>query len=237
MDKGMRGVGAYWCIVEMLYEQNGIIRTHYDRIAFVLREDTDFVTSVINDYELFIVDAKGISSARVNVELRDREVKSKLAKTSIKSRWNKGYERNTNVIRTYNERNTNVILEEKSRVEKSREENKRGDNTHTLSPAATSFVKPTIEEVKAYCVERSNIVDADKWFDYYQSNGWRVGRNAMKDWRAAVRTWEKSSFEKKTPYQETVEAGKRYLAKVKQQEDYVKSTDIDPRVKSLISGF
>jgi hypothetical protein len=100
-----------------------------------------------------------------------------------------------------------------------------------------SFVKPTIEEVKAYCVERSNTVDADKWFDYYQSNGWRVGRNAMKDWRAAVRTWEKSSFEKKTPFQETVEAGKRYLAKVKQQEDHVKSTDIDPRVKSLIRGI
>jgi hypothetical protein len=133
--------------------------------------------------------------------------------------------------------NAAAMLKHKSRVDKSRVDKIRGDNTHTLSPAATSFVKPTIEEVKAYCVERSNTVDADKWFDYYQSNGWRVGRNAMKDWRAAVRTWEKSSFEKKTPYQETVEAGKRYLAKVKQQEDYVKSTDIDPRVKSLISGI
>lgn len=51
-------------------------------------------------------------------------------------------------------------------------------------------VRPTLEEVKAYCRERKNAVDPQKWFDHYTSNGWRVGRNAMKDWKAAVRTWE-----------------------------------------------
>ena len=53
------------------------------------------------------------------------------------------------------------------------------------------FTKPTIEEVQAYCQERNKGVDAQKWYDYYSANGWKVGKNPMKDWRAAVRTWER----------------------------------------------
>lgn len=54
------------------------------------------------------------------------------------------------------------------------------------------FTKPTIEEVQAYCRERNNNVDAQKWYDHYSSNGWKVGRSKMVDWKAAVRTWERS---------------------------------------------
>lgn len=56
----------------------------------------------------------------------------------------------------------------------------------------TIFQKPTLEEVAAYCQERGNDVDPQAWIDYYTSNGWKVGRNCMKDWRAAVRTWERN---------------------------------------------
>ena len=55
------------------------------------------------------------------------------------------------------------------------------------------FAKPTIEEVIAYCRERNNNVDAQRWYDYYSANGWKVGRNPMKDWKACVRTWERNS--------------------------------------------
>ena len=55
------------------------------------------------------------------------------------------------------------------------------------------FAKPTIEEVIDYCNERQNDVDAEKFYDYYSSNGWKVGKNAMKDWKASVRTWEKNT--------------------------------------------
>ena len=53
------------------------------------------------------------------------------------------------------------------------------------------FTKPTVEEVKAYCVERKNNVNADKFIDFYESKGWLIGKNPMKDWKACVRTWEK----------------------------------------------
>ena len=56
------------------------------------------------------------------------------------------------------------------------------------------FQKPTLEEVAAYCKERNNGVDPQAWIDYYTSNGWKVGRNCMKDWKAAVRTWERNEI-------------------------------------------
>lgn len=56
------------------------------------------------------------------------------------------------------------------------------------------FIPPTLEEVRAYCQERKNSVDPERWLDHYTSNGWKVGRNPMKDWKAAVRTWERSGY-------------------------------------------
>lgn len=58
------------------------------------------------------------------------------------------------------------------------------------------FTPPSIDEVKSYCTERKNNVDPNKFIDYYESNGWMVGRNKMKDWKAAVRSWEKNSYDK-----------------------------------------
>ena len=61
-------------------------------------------------------------------------------------------------------------------------------------PTRKRFTPPTIEEVQAYCRERQNGVDAERFIDYYTSNGWLVGKNKMKDWKAAVRTWERNGF-------------------------------------------
>lgn len=59
--------------------------------------------------------------------------------------------------------------------------------------ASTRFVPPTIEQIRAYCSERCSSVDPDRFFDHYTSNGWKVGRNPMKDWQASVRTWERNA--------------------------------------------
>jgi hypothetical protein len=60
------------------------------------------------------------------------------------------------------------------------------------------FVRPTIEDIETYCKENDYSVDAEKFIDYYNSNGWKVGRNAMKDWKAAVRNWHKRDQEHKS---------------------------------------
>jgi hypothetical protein len=55
---------------------------------------------------------------------------------------------------------------------------------------STRFVPPTLDEIKDYCLERNNNVDPNKFYDFYQAKGWMVGKNKMKDWKAAIRTWE-----------------------------------------------
>lgn len=56
-----------------------------------------------------------------------------------------------------------------------------------------SFLKPTLQEIKNYCNERNNDVDAERFYNFYESKGWMVGKNKMKDWKACVRTWEKKN--------------------------------------------
>lgn len=58
------------------------------------------------------------------------------------------------------------------------------------------FEKPSISDIKQYCMERNNNINANQFYDYYESNGWKVGKNSMKDWKAAVRTWERSEYRK-----------------------------------------
>lgn len=90
------------------------------------------------------------------------------------------------------------------------------------------FQKPTLEEVRAYCRERGNQVDAQRWYDYYSSNGWKVGKNPMKDWKAAVRTWEKNGYS--TPGRPSKEVGAhRY-----DQRTYTES-QLDTGVNDLVA--
>jgi predicted phage replisome organizer len=74
------------------------------------------------------------------------------------------------------------------------EKDKEINNIIGDKPKRTRFTPPTIEEVQAYCVERQNKVDAERFIDYYTSNGWMVGKNKMKDWKSAVRTWERNGY-------------------------------------------
>lgn len=75
------------------------------------------------------------------------------------------------------------------------------------------FTKPTVEDVKAYCSERKNNVDANKFIDYYESNGWMVGRNKMKDWKAAVRSWERNNYGSPKQQSHVVEEVPDYMRK------------------------
>lgn len=59
-------------------------------------------------------------------------------------------------------------------------------------PKTRAFVPPSVEEVRAYCLERGNGIDPQYFVDYYDARGWMIGKNKMKDWRAAVRTWERN---------------------------------------------
>lgn len=75
----------------------------------------------------------------------------------------------------------------------------------------TRFSKPSIEEIKAYCKERNNGIDAERFFDYYEAIGWKVGKNTMKDWKACVRTWERNQKKDEKPKEEPAKPIKRTI--------------------------
>ena len=86
------------------------------------------------------------------------------------------------------ERNNVTPLLHECCVEKEIEKEKEIDTPKGVC----RFAPPTVAEVKGYCEERGNKVDPQKFVDFYTMKGWMVGKNKMKDWRAAVRTWERS---------------------------------------------
>lgn len=80
-----------------------------------------------------------------------------------------------------NNKNNNKIINKRERGEKSPLADK---------PPRFRFIPPTVEEVEKYCAERKNGINAEAFIDFYSAKGWKVGKNEMKDWKAAVRTWE-----------------------------------------------
>lgn len=98
-------------------------------------------------------------------------------------------ERQTNDKQPTNERQT---TDKQPTTTKERKERKESKEENNISPL---FVPPTVDDVIAYCQERNNGVDAVRFVSYYESVGWKVGKNKMKDWKAAVRTWERKDGE------------------------------------------
>lgn len=72
----------------------------------------------------------------------------------------------------------------------------KGDNKREYSPA---FSKPSIEEVRDYCQERGNDIDPEEFWAFYESKGWKVGTAPMRDWKAAILTWERKRRNRPTP--------------------------------------
>lgn len=77
------------------------------------------------------------------------------------------------------------------------------NNTHNNTPNNSSSTHPTVDMVRAYCEERHNSVDPERFVDFYTANGWKVGKNSMKDWKACVRNWERSETKQPKPARST----------------------------------
>ena len=92
-------------------------------------------------------------------------------------------------------------LKEKSSLESQKDE---AEET-AEAPKIKRFVKPTPEQVQAYCDERNNGIDGHDFWDFYESKGWVVGRSPMKDWKAAVRTWERSQKKEQASKPSTID--------------------------------
>jgi hypothetical protein len=94
----------------------------------------------------------------------------------------------------YNSKNLKTSIQNFSNnKELTNKELNKKNNISVDKPHTHKFYQPSIDEVKAYCRERNKGLDAEKWYDFYEAKGWMIGKNKMKDWKAAVRTWEKNN--------------------------------------------
>ena len=118
-----------------------------------------------------------------------------------------GNQMETDGLPNGNQMETESSLGKSSLGESSLGESSLGDKADK-PPTHSRFSPPTVEEVKSYCLEKGYSIDPQRFVDYYESNGWMVGKNKMKDWKAAVRGWNSREAEKETP------ATKRKLAPI-----------------------
>lgn len=146
------------------------IRTDNERMA---------LNSILDDF--FIETNDGYEHKRCERDLRDIYEKSEKARASAKCRWNKG--KNANASKADSERNANGML----------------PNTQYPTPTtdnkdkkkvAKRFAPPSLDEVKAYIIEKQYDIDGQYFIDFYESKGWMIGKNKMKDWKATIRGWQ-----------------------------------------------
>lgn len=170
-DFGYEGYGIYWSLIEELYQNANALRTNYKRIAFDMRVDENTIKSIIENFDLFIVQNDFFGSLSVQRRLDMRIDKSSKARESAQKRWSK----DANALPTQYE--GNAIKESKVKENKIKR-----------------FIKPTIEDIKK---EFPNF-NAEHFYNYYESNGWMIGRNKMKEWKATVKNWMAKDYPQQT---------------------------------------
>ena len=99
--------------------------------------------------------------------------------------------------------------------DKSKSKSKSKSIKENIQEKSSRFIPPTLEEIRAYCFERNNSVDPERFFDFYSSKDWMIGKNKMKDWRAAVRTWEHENPKKQN--QRPVQTGNQFFDLLNQE--------------------
>ena len=82
------------------------------------------------------------------------------------------------------------------------------------TPARKRFTPPTLAEVTAYCRERQNAVDPQRFIDYYTARGWKLNKTSMKDWKAAVRTWEGKQRDSATAQRSSLDETRAVLRRI-----------------------
>lgn len=195
-ELGIEGYGIFFMLLEVLREQADFTYplSDTDLLSEEFGTSEQKINAVIHNYDLFAITNQNTHflSPKLIIYIEPwlkRKEQARIAGiASGESRRLKIIEQELNGSSTDVEREPNN--------KRKKEINKEIINEKKQKP---QFSIPTLDQVKDYCLERNNNVDPERWFDFYKSKGWMVGKNKMQDWKACVRTWEKQdvSSEKK----------------------------------------
>ena len=184
LELGLEGYAIYFMLLEVLREQNDYKypTKDIDILAHQFNTSEQKVRVTICNYGLFEVDTDEMFfSIKQIYYLQPYIEKTQRARVAAQKRWDK-VESDANAMQMHSKCNADVMQIKESKVKESKvKENK------------VSFMRPELFQVQNYFEEQSALPDADGFFNYYESNGWKVGKNPMKDWQAASRNWIKNS--------------------------------------------
>jgi len=155
--------------------ESGVVVIKHWRIHNYIRKDTYNETTYIDEKKQLVLD----ENKAYTVNPDKREV---LPDTTDDSSW-------TDRGRLVDGSSTQVRLDKVS-IDKV---NICGAEAPQKEKPKRTIIPPKLEWIQEYCRERGNSVDPEKFFDFYESKGWMVGKNKMKDWQSSVRTWERNS--------------------------------------------
>ena len=136
---------------------------------------------------IFIMGRQRVDMAR---DTADRKARSRTGQSQDSHVTVTGQSQDSHVTVTGQSRDSRVTL-----LNREGEGDIKEDLPNGKSKKAGAFTPPSVAQVAAYCQERGNKVDPSRFVDFYASKGWMVGKNRMKDWKAAVRTWEREEAE------------------------------------------
>ena len=188
IEHGAAGLGVFWCIVEQLYEQDGILPLKSCKsIAFALHVDCKMVESIVQNFDLFKNDGEKFWSNSVNARLNKRKTVSEKRKLAAINRW-----KSTQEKQEQNNIDANAMQDiSKEKESKEKESKDISIIEREKAKPVKRFCPPTLQEVQSYIQEKGYSIDAEAFIAFYESKGWMVGKNNMKDWRMAIVTWSK----------------------------------------------
>lgn len=206
-EMGMEGYGMFWALLEVLRAQPDYTYpvANIPIIARKYNADPEKLRHVVFDFGLFsIVDDRIFFSngltARMQVIDDRRKRLSEAGRRGMAERWRSRHEASEN-----SQAITTLLQPYNSKVKKSKGEyikkhtnvcKESADKPRKVAAKREAFVAPLLGELRAYISEQGlTNVNPEEFIDYYTANGWRAGKNPMKDWKAAVRNWNRRQKE------------------------------------------
>lgn len=200
-EDGNSAYGVFWRIIEKLaQEPMHKLKTEYEILAYYFRKKVEFIKSVVEDFGLFVIHQGWFWSQRLNDHFEKRKI---LAERGRKG----GAKKAENYKLKYSQFVAQAELSSSqtlAQVELSStiKEKKSKENINIKSPINISlgeiepqkqkkFLKPDVSEIQSFCEKNNlNLVNYQRFYNYYEANGWKIGKNSMKSWQATLRNWQ-----------------------------------------------
>ena len=177
---GLEAYGIYWILIEYLREQPGYQAPLMllDPLSRRFGSSREKFEAIVKNYGLFETDDFNFRSPSLISRMIPLEKKREQQRLNAEKRWGK----DATALPPHSDGITTAMQR--------REEESKGENSKVEENREKKTVPPSFESLSRYCIERKNGIDPQQFYDFYQSKGWMIGKDKMKDWQAAIRTWE-----------------------------------------------